>query len=124
MRCCHGIKKVCGGGCPSIYKIPTLREQNRTEYVSHVFLQLFPGKLLSRKNCEAFDQHTFKLCHEIISRTPAKLSLHVGFCHPYPPTTLKHDRPLFEYFIRQSHGFQKMRGEEKQMVPRHIMTYQ
>lgn len=28
-----------------------------------------------------------RLCHEIISRTPAKLSLHVGFCYPYPPTT-------------------------------------
>lgn len=114
-------KKVCGGGCALIKRFRKVREQNMFPMFSFNFflLKYYPARIARR-----LPNAPLRLCHEIISRTPAKLSLHVGFCYPYPPRPLKHDRPLFEYFIRQSHGFQKMRGEEKQMVPRHIMTYQ
>lgn len=57
MRCCHGKKKYVVVVAPQLKK----SKIKRTEYVSHVFLQFFPAKVLSRKNCEAFAQHTFKI---------------------------------------------------------------
>lgn len=55
-------KKVCGSGCPSIYKIPTLRDQNMFPMFSFNFflLKYYPARTARR-----LPNTPLRLCHEI-----------------------------------------------------------